>query len=85
MPTLDGLKPAFLTLYFMVIPTGSEASFSHLVVYTASELVEQSTPNASAISDTVRVVSNIQFDDYDLDVVSYRLAFGTLRNSATSG
>lgn len=75
-------------------------SFSHLLVYTASQLVEQSTPNASAISDTVRVVSNIQFDDYDLDalqvggsvhwsvpvpssyVVSYRLAFGTLRNES---
>jgi hypothetical protein len=31
---------------------GSEVSFSHLLVYTASQLVEQSTPNASAISDT---------------------------------
>ena len=30
-----------------------EANFTHLVVYTASQLVEQTTPNASAISDTV--------------------------------
>eukprot|EP00434_Breviolum_minutum_P013777 symbB.v1.2.012153.t1/scaffold793.1/size162056/2 len=45
------------------------ANFTHLVVYTASQLVEQTTPNASAISDTVRVVSKIHFDDYDLDLL----------------
>ena len=41
-----------------------EANFTHLVVYTASQLVEQTTPNASAISDTVarrqEMVGNLQ-------------------------
>ncbi|CAJ1389091.1 unnamed protein product [Effrenium voratum] len=42
--------------------------FTHLVVYTASRLVEQTTPTASELSDTVRVVPRISFDDYDLDL-----------------
>ncbi len=38
---------------YQLVGTVAEANFTHLVVYTASQLVEQTTPNASAISDTV--------------------------------
>ncbi|CAE7216619.1 unnamed protein product, partial [Symbiodinium sp. CCMP2456] len=42
-------------------------SFSHLVVYTRSPLVEQSTPEALRIIETVASVSAISFVDLDLD------------------
>ena len=43
------------------------AAFTHVVVYTQSSLVEQSTPVALAFSDTNPSVSNVSFVDYDLD------------------
>ena len=55
-------KNSFSVCVFCLITLGDniyqlvgtvEANFTHLVVYTASQLVEQTTPNASAISDTV--------------------------------
>ncbi|CAE8611043.1 unnamed protein product [Polarella glacialis] len=50
------------------VPENTElASFTHLVVYTRSVLVEQSTPVATIISDTISPVSNVSFPDFDLD------------------
>ncbi|CAE6912196.1 unnamed protein product [Symbiodinium natans] len=42
-------------------------AFTHLVIYTRSWLVEQSTPASFALSDTISMVSNIVFEDLDLD------------------
>ncbi|CAE6912079.1 unnamed protein product [Symbiodinium natans] len=42
-------------------------NFSHLVVYTRSALVEQTTPVSAALLDSSATVSNVTFTDYDLD------------------
>ena len=42
-------------------------SFTHLVVYTKSSLVEQSTPGPVAIADVDSSVSSVAFPDKDLD------------------
>ncbi|CAE7230479.1 unnamed protein product, partial [Symbiodinium sp. CCMP2456] len=42
-------------------------NFSHLVIYTRSSLVEQTSPVAAALLDTFATVSNVTFADYDLD------------------
>ncbi|CAK9006050.1 unnamed protein product [Durusdinium trenchii] len=44
-------------------------NYTHVVVYTQSSLVEQSTPRAINISDSVASVSGVQFVDEDLDVL----------------
>lgn len=38
-------------------------NYTHVVVYTQSSLVEQSTPRAINISDSVASVSGVQFVD----------------------
>ncbi|CAE7213789.1 unnamed protein product, partial [Symbiodinium pilosum] len=42
-------------------------AFTHLVIYTRSYLVEQTTPGYFALSDTISIVSSIVFEDLDLD------------------
>merc|ERR1740129_1296099 len=44
------------------------SSFTHLVVYTKSSLVEQTTPVALELVDTFAMVANISFSDFDLDL-----------------
>jgi hypothetical protein len=54
----------------LLIPGDTDLrNFSHIVVYTKSSLVEQTTPVALSIhyNDTERLVSNIAFTDRDLD------------------
>jgi hypothetical protein len=43
------------------------SSWTHVVVYSRSHMAEQSTPVAVAIVDTNSPVSNVTFDDFDLD------------------
>eukprot|EP00930_Biecheleria_cincta_P034347 TRINITY_DN23750_c0_g1_i1.p1 TRINITY_DN23750_c0_g1~~TRINITY_DN23750_c0_g1_i1.p1 ORF type:complete len:4185 (-),score=632.85 TRINITY_DN23750_c0_g1_i1:7-12414(-) len=40
---------------------------SHLVIYTKSELIEQTTPGFHKVDDNVAIVPNISFPDLDLD------------------
>jgi hypothetical protein len=42
-------------------------TLTHLVVYAEPTLAEQTTPVAIALVDTVAMVSNVSFPDYDLD------------------
>ena len=42
-------------------------TFSHLVVYASSSLVEQTTPAAVLIIEVIASVSNIAFADRDID------------------
>ncbi|CAE7198832.1 unnamed protein product [Symbiodinium sp. CCMP2592] len=42
-------------------------SFTHLLVYTKSPLVEQTTPASAAISDSAVTALNLSFSDFDLD------------------
>eukprot|EP00439_Symbiodinium_sp_Y106_P041770 s2503_g5.t1 len=42
-------------------------SFKHLLVYTKSPLVEQTTPASVAISDSAVTALNLSFSDFDLD------------------
>jgi hypothetical protein len=44
------------------------STHTHLVVYTRSVLLEQTTPVAFEISDTVFTVVNVSFPDFDLDL-----------------
>ncbi|CAE7472994.1 unnamed protein product, partial [Symbiodinium pilosum] len=44
---------------------------THVLVYTQSSLVEQTTPVGSAFNDSIAVVRNVSFTDLDLD--SYEL------------
>jgi hypothetical protein len=51
-----------------VVPADTQLEpYSHLVVYTRSVLVEQTTPVATTLSDNAAVVSNVVFSDRDLD------------------
>ena len=43
------------------------AAYDHLVIYTKSLLVEQTTPANFALSDTQSIASAIVFVDLDLD------------------
>ncbi|CAE7205931.1 PIF1, partial [Symbiodinium microadriaticum] len=43
-------------------------NYTHLLLYTKSILVEQTTPVAVNISDTVASVSSVEFVDQDLDI-----------------
>ncbi|CAE7192730.1 unnamed protein product, partial [Symbiodinium sp. KB8] len=54
--------------YLDIPPDTALQSFSHLLVYTSSVLVEQSTPDSFIISDTAATVQNISFPDEDLDL-----------------
>lgn len=45
----------------------SEANFTHVVVYTKSSLVEQTTPVGVTLSDSIRNVALVNFVDRDLD------------------
>ncbi|CAE7241165.1 unnamed protein product, partial [Symbiodinium sp. CCMP2456] len=54
--------------YLDIPPDTALQSFSHLLVYTSSMLVEQSTPDSFIISDTAATVQNISFPDEDLDL-----------------
>eukprot|EP00928_Gymnodinium_smaydae_P018052 TRINITY_DN16876_c0_g4_i1.p1 TRINITY_DN16876_c0_g4~~TRINITY_DN16876_c0_g4_i1.p1 ORF type:complete len:6319 (+),score=1016.24 TRINITY_DN16876_c0_g4_i1:2009-18958(+) len=56
------------TNVFAIPPETPTAAHVHIVVYTQSWLVEQTTPVANAFNDTASRVSNISFVDYDLDL-----------------
>eukprot|EP00435_Cladocopium_sp_Y103_P072719 s528_g41.t1 len=43
--------------------------YQRLAVYTVSSLVEQSTPTSQVLTDADASVSDVAFDDYDLDAV----------------
>eukprot|EP00434_Breviolum_minutum_P017639 symbB.v1.2.015570.t1/scaffold1165.1/size134377/2 len=43
-------------------------NFTHLAIFTRSSLIEQTTPVALALSDTIAIVSNVSFADFDLDL-----------------
>eukprot|EP00930_Biecheleria_cincta_P027401 TRINITY_DN19258_c0_g1_i6.p1 TRINITY_DN19258_c0_g1~~TRINITY_DN19258_c0_g1_i6.p1 ORF type:complete len:206 (+),score=40.38 TRINITY_DN19258_c0_g1_i6:76-618(+) len=47
----------------------AKASFTHIVVYTKSSLVEQTTPAAVALGDSAASASSLAFADKDLDSV----------------
>eukprot|EP00435_Cladocopium_sp_Y103_P053353 s1750_g17.t1 len=51
-----------------VVPDTAIGNFTHFLVYTASSLVEQTTPVALEIFDEFASVSNISFVDLDLDL-----------------
>ncbi|CAJ1416047.1 unnamed protein product [Effrenium voratum] len=51
-----------------LIPADIEkGNFSHVLVYTKSALVEQSTPAFGVLNDTEASVENVAFEDEDLD------------------
>ncbi|CAK9114761.1 unnamed protein product [Durusdinium trenchii] len=50
-----------------IIPDTPLESFSHILVYTQSSLVEQTTPNTFLLSDAASTVDNVSFPDEDLD------------------
>ncbi|CAJ1408192.1 unnamed protein product [Effrenium voratum] len=50
-----------------LLPADTPA-YSHLLVYTASSLTEQTTPVALVISDAAQVVGNLSLFDLDLDL-----------------
>jgi len=58
--------PTALTSREILQDTALE-SFQFALVYTASSLAEQTTPAATAISDTSSAVEGLQFTDLDLD------------------
>ena len=45
----------------------AKGSFTHIVVYTKSSLVEQTTPAAVALGDSVASASSVAWTDKDLD------------------
>ena len=45
----------------------AKGSFTHIVVYTKSSFVEQTTPAAVALADSVASASSVGFTDKDLD------------------
>ncbi|CAE7861988.1 unnamed protein product, partial [Symbiodinium necroappetens] len=53
---------------FAIPPDTPLLSFTHLTIFARSELVEQTTPMALPIVDSVSSVSNVSFTDLDLDV-----------------
>ncbi|CAJ1408191.1 unnamed protein product, partial [Effrenium voratum] len=46
----------------------ARANFSHVLVYTKSDLTEQTTPSSLAFIDTAEKASNVSFEDDDLDL-----------------
>jgi WD40 repeat protein len=63
---IDGTVPANQTEVFIPVGTAKK-NFTHVLVYTKSTLVEQSTPLAADINDTDAMVSSVLFTDKDLD------------------
>ena len=56
--------------YLLTVPAETALlSFTHIVIYAKSSLVEQTTPAALTIVDTVSSVSGIVFVDQDLDLL----------------
>ena len=53
---------------FLVPAETPLADYTHLVIYTRSSLVEQTTPAFLPVVDTEATVSGILFPDYDLDL-----------------
>eukprot|EP00931_Biecheleriopsis_adriatica_P047846 TRINITY_DN27614_c0_g1_i1.p1 TRINITY_DN27614_c0_g1~~TRINITY_DN27614_c0_g1_i1.p1 ORF type:complete len:2694 (+),score=299.82 TRINITY_DN27614_c0_g1_i1:41-8083(+) len=51
-----------------VIPETKRRWFDFVNVYTRSRLVEQTTPDFLAISDTITILTDVEFVDKDLDV-----------------
>ncbi|CAL1130807.1 unnamed protein product [Cladocopium goreaui] len=55
---------------FLDIPPDTALeSYSHVLVYTESSLVEQTTPDAFLLSDAASSVQNVSFPDEDLDLL----------------
>jgi len=61
-------KPELQTTVLVDTPRDN---FTHFVIYTASSLVEQSTPTAHQIFDATATVSGIEFIDDDLDPLEF--------------
>jgi hypothetical protein len=62
-----GLMPVGTSSY--IIPADTRfLTYTHLVVFTHSALVEQTTPTFLKLSDTIASVGNISFPDHDLDL-----------------
>ncbi len=55
----------FYVCFQDVPPETAASDFTHVVVFTRSTLVEQTTPNAGALLDTTASVSGLQFSDLD--------------------
>lgn len=73
----DGTNKTFQANYSVgtnqgfVPPNTSLAAYEHIVVYTQSSLVEQSTPVGQPLFDVVRNVSDVFFIDLDLDEAEF--------------
>ncbi|CAK9040508.1 Uncharacterized protein SCF082_LOCUS23547 [Durusdinium trenchii] len=50
-----------------IVPDTPLRSFTHLLIYAASSLVEQSTPGALLLADTSATAENLSLPDFDLD------------------
>ena len=63
---LDQALPKRITM-LPLLPDTPKLNYSHVLVYTRSMLVEQTTPASSRLLDEAPVVQNIRFPDLDLD------------------
>lgn len=72
--SMDGLNRSqrgnVAGVHFLDIPPDTALeSYSHVLVYTESSLVEQTTPDAFLLSDAASSVQNVSFPDEDLDLL----------------
>jgi len=71
----DGLDRAWISPevpvgsnYLLIPPDTDQENYSHILVYTKSELTEQTTPAFLSFADTAERAANASFVDQDLDL-----------------